>query len=53
MTYDQLQYNSIDHVSTPNPKLDLSYEVNHEEVFWVSDMEISKTFQKLHFEVTN
>ena len=37
----------------PNPKLDLSYEVKHEEKwFWVSNMEISKTSQKLHFRVT-
>ena len=37
----------------PNPKLTLSYEVKHEEKwFWVSNMEISKTSQKLHFRVT-
>jgi hypothetical protein len=37
----------------PNPKLDLSYEVKHEEKwFWVSNMEISKTSQKLHLRVT-
>ena len=29
------------------------YEVNHEEKwFWVSNMEISRTSQKLHFRVT-
>ena len=32
----------------------MSYEVKHEEKwFWVSNMEISKTSQKLHFRVTN
>ena len=31
----------------------MSYEVKHEEKwFWVSNMEISKTSQKLHFRVT-
>ena len=31
----------------------MSYEVKHEEKwFWVSNMEISKTAQKLHFRVT-
>ena len=42
------------YISTPNPKLICqSYEVNHEEKwFWVSNMEISKTSQKLHFRVT-
>ena len=31
----------------------MSYEVNHEEKwFWVSNMEISRTSQKLHFRVT-
>ena len=36
----------------PNPKLDLSYEVKHEEKwFWVSNMEISRP-PKLHFRVT-
>ncbi len=31
----------------------MSYEVKHEEKwFWVSNMEISKTSQKLHFGVT-
>ena len=31
----------------------MSYEVKHEEKwFWVSNMEISKTSQKLHFKVT-
>ena len=37
----------------PNTKLNLSYEVKHEEKwFWVSNMEISKTSQKLHLGVT-
>ena len=31
----------------------MSYEVKHEEKwFWVSNMKISKTAQKLHFRVT-
>jgi hypothetical protein len=37
----------------PNPKLCMSYEVNHEEKwFWVSNIEISRTPQKLHFRMT-
>jgi hypothetical protein len=42
------------YISTPNPKLICrSYEVNHaEKWFWVSNMEISRTSQKLHFRVT-
>ena len=37
----------------PNRKLDLSYEVKHEEKwFWVSNIEISRTPQKLHFWMT-
>src|SRR5215204_25573 len=37
----------------PNPKLCLIYEVKHEEKWlWVSNMEFSKTSQKLHFRVT-
>jgi hypothetical protein len=36
----------------PNPST-LSYKVKHEDKwFWVSNMEISKTSQKLHFRVT-
>jgi hypothetical protein len=34
----------------PNPKLCLNYEVRHEEKwFWVSNMKISKTSQKIQY----
>ena len=37
----------------PNPKLCLMKSRMKEKWFWVSNMEISKTSQKLHFRVTN
>jgi hypothetical protein len=42
------------YISAPNLKLCLNYEVNHEEKwFWVSNMKISKTSQKMvHIRVT-